>query len=405
MRTHWWVAAIAAAILSARPTGACLWDRDTLDHEAKGIPDVVQMITGRFERNPPLFYQMRLERAQKELMANPARLDLYDDAAVACDRLGRDDEAIAWMEKKRRILAPGAPAAAKDARYKYHANLGTFFAHKWFRDGARQDRRALLDRAIAELESALAINPEAHFGREKYQLQIIRTLAGKLKPREHEDESLGSVLLEQIRETDGASRMTGDSRDKLVKGLCGLIVLGNAWESPDVFEALSRALRSQRLGVVALMAALRAEELLKGGHKPQVSPNLLRLLPQVKRNAMVTEANMEIVEAQFTRLRDEADRFQANRRNYMGPLLRQGRHPDTDPQFWSGWHPPAPPTLAPTLMERIHLWAYGPEGAMEVFGGALLVLAGVLAVAGRWMRRRRMRTQAACATAGKTGPA
>ena len=33
---------------------SCIWDSDSLAREAKAIPDVVAVITGRFERNPPL---------------------------------------------------------------------------------------------------------------------------------------------------------------------------------------------------------------------------------------------------------------------------------------------------------------------------------------------------------------
>ena len=38
------------------------------------------------------------------LQSHPEDLAAYDDAGVACDRLGRGDEAIAWMEKKRAQL-------------------------------------------------------------------------------------------------------------------------------------------------------------------------------------------------------------------------------------------------------------------------------------------------------------
>ena len=120
---------VAVAIRAATPASACLWDRDTLDNEARGIPDVIRVITGRFERNPPLYYQMRLDRVQKEVRSSPARLDLYDDAAVACDRLGRDDDAIQLMERKREILGSSTMAASADHRYRLHANLGTFYAH------------------------------------------------------------------------------------------------------------------------------------------------------------------------------------------------------------------------------------------------------------------------------------
>src|SRR5262245_59540785 len=107
---------------------ACLWDRDTLAHEARGIPDVIQIITGRFERNPPLFYEMRLKRVTEWLKVHPEDLSAYDDAGVACDRLSRDDEAIAWMERKRLCLEQSRSAETQEQRYRYYANVGTFWA-------------------------------------------------------------------------------------------------------------------------------------------------------------------------------------------------------------------------------------------------------------------------------------
>ena len=39
---------------------------------------------------------MRLRRVAAEIETNPGNLDAYDDTGVACDRLHRGDEAIAW---------------------------------------------------------------------------------------------------------------------------------------------------------------------------------------------------------------------------------------------------------------------------------------------------------------------
>src|SRR5690606_7771900 len=87
-------------LLCAPPLAACLWDYDTLAQESAGMPDVKAAIVGGFPRNPPLYYEMRLERVTRLLADNPDDLDAYDAAGVACDRLGRADEAIVWMAKK-----------------------------------------------------------------------------------------------------------------------------------------------------------------------------------------------------------------------------------------------------------------------------------------------------------------
>jgi len=88
---------VALTIMLAVPTAAwaCIWDRDTLAAEAKGVPGVVEVIVGRFERNPPLFYEMRLKRVAAEIDKTPQKLDLYDDAGVACDRKRTGSAAVA----------------------------------------------------------------------------------------------------------------------------------------------------------------------------------------------------------------------------------------------------------------------------------------------------------------------
>ncbi len=154
---------------------ACLWDRDTPRSEALGMPEVVAAITGRFERNPPLFYEMRLGRVTEHLKAYPDDLAAYDDAGVACDRLGRGDEAIEWMKKKheRLTLRPPGDAETKEHEYRYHANLGTFLVHRWAKQGANRAKIAEVKYARDEIAKALEINSDAHFGREKYQLMAI----------------------------------------------------------------------------------------------------------------------------------------------------------------------------------------------------------------------------------------
>src|SRR5262249_29824726 len=67
----------ALALLLGLPlsVAACLWDRDTPAGEAKGMLEVVAVLTGRFERNPPLFYEMRSLAAMPRAGRRGKRLD------------------------------------------------------------------------------------------------------------------------------------------------------------------------------------------------------------------------------------------------------------------------------------------------------------------------------------------
>jgi hypothetical protein len=72
-------------------------------------------------------------------------------------------------------------------RYRYLANLGTFHAHDWIRrpKEARNSDLASLRRAEELLRAAIELNPDAHFGREKYQLMAIEWLQRDLDELEN----------------------------------------------------------------------------------------------------------------------------------------------------------------------------------------------------------------------------
>ncbi len=150
-------------ILAALASLACIWDRDTIDDELRGVPDAFDLIIGHWPEHGAAYYQARVNDLPALIEAEPSRYDLYDDLAVAYERLERRDEAIAVMHDKAAVLEG---VDDDEARYRLHANLGTFLAH----DGQ-------FDTALVELEPALEINPDAHFGREHFQVDAIRYVA------------------------------------------------------------------------------------------------------------------------------------------------------------------------------------------------------------------------------------
>ncbi len=338
----------------------CLNDRDSDGFEAepsspspaqqaKDLPDVVQVITGRFERNPLLFYQMRVTRVAAELKADPTKLGLYDDAAVACDRMGRDDEAIAWIEKKHHCLPPlqAGNAALKEAWYRYYANVGTFRAHRWLRAGASRARLVEVERARDEIAEAIRLKPNAHLGREKYQLQVLQWIIHPALPGEEGEPpaSLGYYLDNPITtipasewSASSASQMDTKLKD-LVRGLSGLIVLGNAWQSMDIFDALTESLDKSDKGTLAYLAQLRRQEIqAAGGHTLAPPADFYEV-------GELNEPNTQDLQRLYHHLRVEAEQWQQQRTAFMMPRLRAGRHPDTDPTFWQGYQNMPPPTL------------------------------------------------------------
>ena len=94
---------VSAAALAA----ACLWDSDTLAMEAKGLPDVIDAIGGRFDRNPDLYYEIRLARVMRAIEKDPHLHGEFGDAAVALDKLGRGGEAIELLEARIQNMDEG----------------------------------------------------------------------------------------------------------------------------------------------------------------------------------------------------------------------------------------------------------------------------------------------------------
>ncbi len=405
---------VLSAVLFGLPLSvfACLWDRDTPAEEANGLPEVVAVLTGRFPRNPPLYYQMRLDRVSAHLQSHPEDLAAYDDAGVSCDRLGRGDEAVGWMEKKRAEidkLAPENPDR-REHLYRYHANLGTFLAHRWIKQGADRARIDEVKAARDEIAKALEINPDAHFGREKYQLMVLEWLTDP--PKADESQYIPNFL-ELVPSWQGDS-IDPEEAQEIVQGLAGLIVLGNAWESVDVFNALDLALQRDSLGFenkpfggrtsLAYFAWLRCKELIEAG-KGSMLPDAPRgdaLLAKLLHGEMLNAS--DTLDPAYAKLRAEAEAWQTARTQFMTARLEAGRHPDDDPNFWQGYieSPPPPlPAISPkdtfdfAMKRRIRIaW-------MILIGVAGLLVAGLIAL--RRAKARKAAAIKACRRPGAEG--
>lgn len=382
--------AFAALLISALPGGqadrrtGCLWDRDTLRHEALGLPEVMAAITGRFDRFPPLYYEMRLARVAAEIDADPTRLDLYDDAGVACDRLGLHDEAIEWMARKAEQLAATPDA---EHRYRYLANLGTFHAHRWISNGA--DRFDLSDLGTAErlIAAAIELNPDAHFGRERYQLLAIRWLLnpppadGWIPTIFEANPQIAGYLGHPI--TDGSLLEAAGYTDA-AEGIAGLITLGNAWHSPDIFTALHAALLARGDSSVAYLAFLRLEELLSEGRASLHPESTLPLISHPRPFLEETDH----LDRYFEKARTEAAAWHESRDEYMLAELQSGRHPDSDDDFWANWQPASTPPEMPDSewVNLTHLASLTKLVALGLFG-FLSVLIGLLWIFRFWRRK------------------
>lgn len=318
---------LLAAFVMTAAAFACAWDYDTVPQELKGLPDVLDAVVGRLEVNPPLYYEVRLKRVVEEMKSHPENLDLYDNAAVASDKLGNSDDAIKWMEKKADQLKTSKLAASdlKDQQYRYHANLGTFYVHKWAKT-ADQNDKSLLKKGLAELETAIKINPDAHFGREIVQVQIIKMLLMKI------NEEKGPTNSDRMSKWDEFAKEQG--QEKVQKGVIGMMLLGAGADSPDLIYLLARSsMRGSSFGRnnLAEIAWMRIAELKDAGKKSLFYKGSF---PTLYRGGLIYQKEARDA---FTALRENAKQFRKNRDGFMIAKLSSGKHPDTDPEFWQGY--------------------------------------------------------------------
>jgi hypothetical protein len=322
------------------PVALCLWDRDTLAAEAKKAPGIVEVLTGRFERQPARYHEMRLASVTREIESGSKALGLFDDAGVACDRLERFDEAIEWMARKRVVLDETAARGKTDAHheYTYLANLGTFHAHRWLKGGAQREDLGDLVRGRDLIAAAIALNPDAHFGRERWQLMALEFLIAP--PAPIETESSWKIAATFLPLTDapwlGQKQLAKSGYADAVEGLVGLITLGNAWASVDVFQALEYALIDRGDGHLARIAGWRLDELLASGRTSLV-PDGPTEWDRRRTDEFIYDARKADIDAFFPRARAQADRWHEARAAYMNERFARGEHPDTHPEFWSAY--------------------------------------------------------------------
>jgi hypothetical protein len=136
-----------------------------------------------------------------------------------------------------------------------------------------------------------------------------------------------------------------------------MIRLGAAWESIDFFLVVDELLGSQGRRTLGHLASLRVAELRNAGHA-SLHPfadmieyqELGEPMPGLKKD----------LEAWYPLAREAADKRQQSRWAYLRRGFSEGRHPDTDPDFWKGWEEPDFPTLPGSRFQDFFSLTYHP---------------------------------------------
>jgi hypothetical protein len=238
------------------------------------------------------------------------------------------------MEKKKSVLDSKLADETKEERYRYLSNIGTFYLIRWISRPEETRASDLSDLQASEgfIASALQLNPDAHFGREKFQLKLIEWLLGK-SPRSQEGQLSANFLYPPQKRTS-----KDFSPEEARKGITGLIQLGAAWESVDSFHALAPALKSRGSHQLAFLAGLRHKELLdKGNASFHPDPEIRRLVQPI---LLLDSASAKAATGYFQKAREAVRNRDAAWLGYQEERFAQGLHPDTHPDFWKDWKEP-----------------------------------------------------------------
>jgi tetratricopeptide (TPR) repeat protein len=332
---------------------ACVNDRDTIAFEKRNIDAITEFkkakneedrarfasnialkaIGGQFDRFPTKYYEMRIARLKAKPSLTAAE---YDDLAVAQDRLGQVDTAIKTILESQKVRK------TTDDQYRFHANYGTFLVHRWVKEGKGKSDLATLEKSIAEIEKAVKINPDSHFGREKYQLHLekewLKFHQGKPTGRRY-----GTFSMKESTEA--------------IVGFSGIIMMGLGYQLPDVYLKTSEAAQSGQHESTKRMlmdfAQTRAKQLIREGHK------LVGMKPQ---DGLYQEPD------KYGDLMKKGETAQAEREKFMNERMSRSEHPDTHPEFWKGWTEPMRPVTVP-VTDPVKVPVTGPvSGTVPVSG-------------------------------------
>lgn len=218
---------LAFSLLASSLASACLWNSETVVTEEIPFPTVLELVSGNFPRHGQDYYRWVVQK-RRRLISHPQHINPpdYDELAWALDKLGKPDSAVAVMLRKRKAFQNS---------YETMANLGTFLFHS-----------GKLAEGLPYIDSALQMNPDAHFGREIYQRYLVEyfLLKNKALPMDTQTvaDSLEKGFAAFVAEKSNVQQLSQDARAKAVKGVLGMMRFGDH-TSPVLLEALADLMR------------------------------------------------------------------------------------------------------------------------------------------------------------------
>ena len=179
-----WVVGTVPHVMPRQENYPFLAERHPLPHHVPEHPGGVSfrfamvhdVLVERFPKHGPAFYRERDRLTRLELArltpGEPAWFAASDDLAVGLERLGKPDEAAGIIRDK--LARQRERGLSGRDLYTSFANLGTFLIHGSFKasQAGDADARARFREGVGFIRQSVEVNPEAHFGRERWQEAI-----------------------------------------------------------------------------------------------------------------------------------------------------------------------------------------------------------------------------------------
>lgn len=356
----------AIALTTPAAAVACLWDYDTLKQERARFPTVLELVTGKFLRHSKEFYEWRIRDRQNKLEADPTNLAYHDDLAVAYEMTGQHAKAIEIITAKEK-LKPGV--------YETYSNLGTF--HILAGD---------FEAGLPYIDKALAINPDAHFGREKYQKWLVeyamtrRAINGKLvlplePPQPPGPKSVPTLewrvsgFAQFLQNKQGVKQLAPDQIQAAVNGILGMMRFAHH-DNPLLLEALADLLKSGESRLDASRLAARCY-LKAGASAPDEATRVAYRTHAEKSLSGYHDLKLSEIEAELAIEQADADAWYGELRAKEIEWIREGK--DADAEFDKLYT--REPTLGshPGWLEKATLFAIGGAGLFVVVVGTVIL--------------------------------
>ena len=217
---------------------ACGWHYETIKAEARSLPCTRNVALNAYPRYQETHLRHKVQAGLIMSALLPSSLRALDELAVSWILL-RDLPRARCVLERRQDLAPTA--------YATHANWGTYFTFS-----------GELKRAEHHVQEILKADPDAHFGRERDHLTLIRYLIKYQAEGQFKVDMYGRSFKAQLKTVYPVNKESKQTLREQEAALVSMISIYGATDNPLLFATLGVTLKQQGNVLLAAAALQRA---------------------------------------------------------------------------------------------------------------------------------------------------